>query len=50
MTAPAITIRHLSKSYGALPALQDLNLTLRGGQIVGLLVSNCIVPSDVSLY
>ncbi|AQP44232.1 ABC transporter ATP-binding protein [Tessaracoccus flavus] len=40
MTAPAITIRHLSKSYGALPALQDLNLTLRGGQIVGLLGEN----------
>ncbi|MCG6566625.1 ABC transporter ATP-binding protein [Tessaracoccus sp. ZS01] len=40
MTAPAIQIAHVTKKYGAFPALNDLNLSLEGGQIVGLLGEN----------
>ncbi|WP_040284215.1 ABC transporter ATP-binding protein [Tessaracoccus massiliensis] len=40
MTAPAIQIAHLTKNYGAFPAINDLSLTLGGGQIVGLLGEN----------
>ena len=40
MTAPAIHIAHLTKKFGPMPALNDLSLTLGGGQIVGLLGEN----------
>lgn len=40
MTTPAISIAHLTKRYGAFPAINDLSLTLDGGQIVGLLGEN----------
>src|SRR5699024_8676071 len=40
MTVPAIDIKNLTKKYGQLPALNDLSLTLHGGQIVGLLGEN----------
>lgn len=37
---PLVTIQHLSKNYNAYPVLQDINLTLEGGSIVGLLGPN----------
>ncbi|GAA4906503.1 ABC transporter ATP-binding protein [Tessaracoccus lubricantis] len=40
MNSPAIKIAHLTKKYGAFPALNDLTLSLEGGQIVGLLGEN----------
>ena len=40
MTTPAIEVRNLTKKYGAFTALDDLSLTLTGGQIVGLLGEN----------
>lgn len=36
----AITVRSLTKKYGTFPALQDLDLTLEGGNVVGLLGEN----------
>lgn len=40
MNAPAIHVAHLTKKYGPFPALNDLSLSLAGGQIVGLLGEN----------
>lgn len=40
MTVHAIDIKNLTKKYGQLAALNDLSLTLHGGQIVGLLGEN----------
>ncbi len=37
---PLVTIEHLSKNYGAYPVLQDINLRLEAGSIVGLLGPN----------
>ncbi len=37
---PLVTIQHLSKNYGAYPVLQDINLSLEAGSIVGLLGPN----------
>jgi osmoprotectant transport system ATP-binding protein len=36
MTPPAITLEHLSKSYGATRALRDVSLTVAGGECVAL--------------
>lgn len=40
MTAPAIEVSHLTKSYRGRPAITDLNLSLAPGQIVGLMGDN----------
>lgn len=40
MTTSAIDIKGLTKSYGGLPALDGLDLTLPTGQIIGLLGEN----------
>ena len=40
MNSSALHIAHLTKRYGAFAALNDLSLTLQGGQIVGLLGEN----------
>ena len=37
---PALSVDRLSKSYGAVPALQDVSLDVRAGEIVGLLGPN----------
>lgn len=37
---PVIQLEHLYKSYGGVPALQDLNLTVQRGEIFGLLGPN----------
>jgi ABC-2 type transport system ATP-binding protein len=38
--ASALSVVHLSKSYGAVPALRDVSLEVRPGEIVGLLGPN----------
>ncbi len=38
--APIIEIRNLSKRYGSVHALRDVNLSLHGGEIVGLVGDN----------
>lgn len=40
MTTPALEIRGLTRSYGQVPALDGLDLTLRPGSIVGLFGEN----------
>lgn len=40
MTSPAIQVQHLSKTYGKTSALNELNLELAPGHIVGLLGEN----------
>lgn len=40
MTQPVLQTVHLSKSYGTIAALSDLNLTLPAGKIIGLLGPN----------
>ena len=35
-----IEIRHLSKSYGGVPAVSDLSLTVGRGEVFGLLGAN----------
>ena len=37
---PVLTINHLSKSYGRVKALNDLNITIEAGNIYGLLGPN----------
>ncbi len=37
---PALSVVHLAKSYGAVPALRDVSLDVRPGEIVGLLGPN----------
>ncbi|HEY6918836.1 MAG TPA: ATP-binding cassette domain-containing protein [Tabrizicola sp.] len=38
--APLVEMRHIEKSYGRVHALRDVNLTIRRGEIVGLLGDN----------
>ena len=40
MTAPLIELHNISKSFGALTALRDLNFHLSAGEVVGLLGDN----------
>jgi simple sugar transport system ATP-binding protein len=37
---PLVEMRHIEKSYGRVQALRDVNLTIRRGEIVGLLGDN----------
>ena len=37
---PLVEMRHIEKSYGRVHALRDVNLTIRRGEIVGLLGDN----------
>ena len=37
---PLVEMRHIEKSYGRVHALRDVNLTIRKGEIVGLLGDN----------
>ena len=38
--APVLVIENLTKQYGSFTALNDLNLTLNAGQILGLIGPN----------
>jgi simple sugar transport system ATP-binding protein len=38
--SPLVEMRHIEKSYGRVHALRDVNLTIRRGEIVGLLGDN----------
>jgi simple sugar transport system ATP-binding protein len=40
MDAPLVEMRHIEKYYGRVHALRDVNLTIRSGEIVGLLGDN----------
>ena len=40
MTDSLVQIEHLTKYYGAKKALDDVNLTVSGGKIIGLLGPN----------
>jgi simple sugar transport system ATP-binding protein len=40
MDAPLVEMRHIEKYYGRVHALRDVNLTIRRGEIVGLLGDN----------
>ncbi len=39
-SAPLIAMRHISKSFGAVQALSNVNLTLYPGEILGLVGDN----------
>lgn len=40
MSAPIVTARNISKRFGALTALQDVNLDIRAGEVLALLGDN----------